>query len=265
MEQHHQHQGNTFISNSIIIFLLISVLISNILHVNIDIFSSRSEINDVELGGVWQYRQTVEEDLSLNGDAEEDDENTDFTDESALSTPLPADTDIGFFDPLKTPASLASADGQGGSNSGNNSNLWLLSSLKEAEDEDNDVLAITVGADQESIRFHVGGASEPEPKPAPATGIQTGKGDLMVSPLSASPATDQTAPSSTLSQNESPRRIAKNSSLLNLDLQDKGDYIVQAAKQISLAQHCEASNKFHLAFGYYKNGVGILLTGVQCK
>ena len=50
-----------------------------------------------------------------------------------------------------------------------------------------------------------------------------------------------------------------------MTFQDKGDYIVQAAKQISLAQHCEASNNYQLAFSYYKNGVGILLTGVQCK
>ena len=49
------------------------------------------------------------------------------------------------------------------------------------------------------------------------------------------------------------------------DLQDKADYIFQAANQISLAQQCEANNNYHMAFGYYKKSVGILLTGVQCE
>ena len=46
---------------------------------------------------------------------------------------------------------------------------------------------------------------------------------------------------------------------------EKGDYIYQAASQFSLAQQCEANANYHMAFNYYKSGVGILLTGVQSK
>ena len=42
-----------------------------------------------------------------------------------------------------------------------------------------------------------------------------------------------------------------------------GDYIIQAAKQISLAQQCEANGNYHMAFTYYKSGIGTLITGVQ--
>ena len=60
-------------------------------------------------------------------------------------------------------------------------------------------------------------------------------------------------------------KINRNISLFNLDMRDKGDYIFQAAKQISLAQQCEASANHRMAFNYYRNGVGMLLTGVQRK
>ena len=52
---------------------------------------------------------------------------------------------------------------------------------------------------------------------------------------------------------------------VQVDLRDKGAYIIRAAKQISLAQQCEASANYHMAFTYYRNGVGILLSGVQGK
>ena len=42
-----------------------------------------------------------------------------------------------------------------------------------------------------------------------------------------------------------------------------GDYIIQAAKQISLAQQCEANGNYHMAFTYYKSGIGTLITGVE--
>ena len=176
----------------------------------------------VELGGVWQYRQTGEDEEELSLDGEEE-ENTDT--DSIVSTPLPTDTNL--FDPLTNQTSAAEEPV---------SNLWLLSSLQEEEEEES----------PQPPKFQVG-----------SDGVEYGKGDLLVSPVPDA--------SASLPQNASPRRLAKPSSLLNLDLQDKGDYIVQAAKQISLAQHCEASNNYHLAFSYYKNGVGILLTGVQCK
>ena len=58
-------------------------------------------------------------------------------------------------------------------------------------------------------------------------------------------------------------KISRNVSLFNLDMRERGDYILQAAKQIGLAQQCEANRNFRMAFNYYRNGVGILLTGVQ--
>lgn len=57
--------------------------------------------------------------------------------------------------------------------------------------------------------------------------------------------------------------LRRNVSLLNLDTKDKGDYIFQAANQISLGQQCEANNNYQMAFNYFRTGVGILLTGVQ--
>lgn len=187
---------------------------------------------------MWQYRQAGEDDdeESLSVDGEEE-ENTDT--DSVISTPLPTDTNQ--FDPLAEPSTSPSSLAQPVSN------LWLLSSLAEEEETSQES---QVSQESQSIRFQVG-----------SDGVEFGKGDLLVSPVPEAAA----AAASSLPQNASPRRLAKPSSLLNLDLQDKGDYIVQAAKQISLAQHCEASNNYHLAFSYYKNGVGILLTGVQCK
>ncbi len=63
------------------------------------------------------------------------------------------------------------------------------------------------------------------------------------------------------SPSRSPRKM-----LAKLNLKDKGAaYIVQAAKEISLAQQCEANNNYTMAFSYYKTGVGLLITGVQGK
>ena len=50
---------------------------------------------------------------------------------------------------------------------------------------------------------------------------------------------------------------------MQVELGEKGKYIVAAARQISLAQQCEANGNYHMAFTYYKNCVGVLLTGVQ--
>ena len=69
------------------------------------------------LGGVWQYRQTAD-DISLNDD--DDNESTDFTDDSALSTPLPSG-DVAFFDPLSGPSEEAEPLAQ------YNKDSWLLS------------------------------------------------------------------------------------------------------------------------------------------
>lgn len=59
----------------------------------------RAEMSNEEmLGGVWKYRQVADK-ISLGGIDDDDDENTDFTDDSALSTPLPAG-EAAFFDPF---------------------------------------------------------------------------------------------------------------------------------------------------------------------
>jgi hypothetical protein len=62
-----------------------------------------------------------------------------------------------------------------------------------------------------------------------------------------------------------PQNIPRTVSLLNLEIKEKGDYIFQAAAQISLGQQCEAAANYHMAFNYFRTGIGILLTGVQCK
>lgn len=116
--------------------------------------------------------------------------------------------------------------------------------------------------------------------------IQTGKGDINFSVLQNDKNSDNSLavtdymviPSGNYSNNlnnavkglksstalvvpEMPRNL----SLFNLDIKDKGDYIFQAANQISLGQQCEANGNYHMAFNYFRTGVGILLTGVQCK
>lgn len=43
----------------------------------------------------------------------------------------------------------------------------------------------------------------------------------------------------------------------------KRDYLVDAAKQIRMALDREVSEDYQAAFNYYKNGVDLLLSGVQ--
>lgn len=43
----------------------------------------------------------------------------------------------------------------------------------------------------------------------------------------------------------------------------KRDYLVDAAKQIRMALDREVSEDYEAAFNYYKNGVDLLLNGVQ--
>lgn len=43
----------------------------------------------------------------------------------------------------------------------------------------------------------------------------------------------------------------------------KGDYLVDAAKQIRMALDREVNEDYEAAFSYYKNGVDLLLNGVQ--
>ncbi len=62
--------------------------------------------SSTSLGGVWKFRQAADE-ISIDDLGDLDDE-TDFTDESSLGTPLP-DTDMSFFDPLHPAAAPAAA------------------------------------------------------------------------------------------------------------------------------------------------------------
>lgn len=45
----------------------------------------------------------------------------------------------------------------------------------------------------------------------------------------------------------------------------KRDYLVEAAKQFRMALDSEVSEDYEAAFSYYKNGVDLLLNGVQCE
>jgi hypothetical protein len=54
--------------------------------------------DDDLLGGVWQYHQAAER-ISLGG-LDDEDESTDFTDDSALSTPMPRSGGPDFFEPF---------------------------------------------------------------------------------------------------------------------------------------------------------------------
>ena len=45
----------------------------------------------------------------------------------------------------------------------------------------------------------------------------------------------------------------------------KRDYLLEAAKQIRMALDREVNEDYEAAFSYYKNGVDLLLNGVQCK
>jgi hypothetical protein len=229
---------------------------------------------DDDLGGVWQYRQSMDN-ISLNsneiGGSEED---TDFTDESALSTPLP-DSDMSFFDPLNE-APEADMSGQ------EFSNMWLLS-------------AMSVCAELENK------SADPSPRHKPMDAQVLSSKDLMAKELEemlsvtrtddSNDTTDSSFPpqqreySDTLtSQNQSSSKVSpklKNvlsrameaianrsravsaDSVSTMDLGGKEDYIYQAASQICSAQECEANGSYEMAFGNYKNGVAILLKGVQ--
>ena len=73
------------------------------------------------LGGVWKYRQAADE-ISID---DLGDDETDFTDESSLGTPLP-DTEMSFFDPLHpVPADSNQDEGAAGVYD----DSWLLSAL----------------------------------------------------------------------------------------------------------------------------------------
>lgn len=109
-------------------------------------------------------------------------------------------------------------------------------------------------------------------KPRTASGVEIGKGDLDLSWNSRTSSSSSRTSSVSSSPKHGPKkspthrfRSGTNESVSTMDLGGKEDYIYHAADQICLAQECEASSKFELAFSYYKSGVGILLQGVQSK
>lgn len=110
------------------------------------------------------------------------------------------------------------------------------------------------------------------PRPARSGSVvESGKGDLTVSPLhqvterknSSSLHGDPRRPPST--QAVSPKRSSWTASLPYFASQEKSNYIVEAAEQISQAKKLEAAGVYHEAFIQYKCGVGTLLKGVQSK
>ncbi|CAE1286469.1 RSKL [Acanthosepion pharaonis] len=101
------------------------------------------------------------------------------------------------------------------------------------------------------------------------------KGDFDISlnlpPLTTHPSSPERNDSSTTaaksSASFSPKiqrsRSSSRSSEMSLKVGGKEDYIYVAANQICQAQECEASGRHEMAFAFYRNGVGILLQGVQ--
>ncbi|XP_014767831.1 ribosomal protein S6 kinase delta-1 isoform X1 [Octopus bimaculoides] len=68
---------------------------------------------------------------------------------------------------------------------------------------------------------------------------------------------------SNLSQLQQQLSAASQSNDMSLKVGGKEDYIYVAANQICQAQECEASGNYEMSFAFYRNGVGILLQGVQ--
>lgn len=96
---------------------------------------------------MWQYRQSADN-ISIE-DTDSEDENTDFSDTSGISTPLP-DTDMAFFDPLKS-----DTEGADGSNS-----EWLVSAMNacaklesvKGEEDDEDLPGLSIPDLPEELR-----------------------------------------------------------------------------------------------------------------
>ncbi|CAD5121337.1 DgyrCDS9860 [Dimorphilus gyrociliatus] len=157
-----------------------------------------------------------------------DDDQTDFTDESTISTPQ-ADIDMAFFDPLSK-----------GNDTDEQITFEASGSLSDA---------CTNGDSQEN------------------------ENSLTVTKITKVPSYPQLSPpffdqmgNSSRSASSSPSRsstLTKISSLISLDVRDRGEYIYEAAKQITFAQESESNGNFVNAFHFYKSGVEILLRGVQ--
>ena len=195
-----------------------------------------------------------------------DDDDTDFTDDSALSTPLP-DNDVSFFDPLRrVPVDALDQDPE--------SNTWLLSAMSIcAELESNSATPSPMHRRADARPDDV---TDSDVIPRDVTDRDVMAHDVTRHGVLHDDVTDSShngadvAPpqpgmklSATMEAIATRSRSATADSMSKVDIGGSEDYIYKAAEQMSMAQNCEANGQYSLAFDYYKQGVGILLAGVQ--
>ncbi|CAH1792119.1 unnamed protein product [Owenia fusiformis] len=225
-------------------------------------------MSDTNLGGVWKYRQAGDN-ISINsaeGDLPVEDSNS-----------MLPQSDLLNFDPMTGGCDL---EGSGVSNT------WLLSAMNQLDNPNSTGVQgaskgeppppeITIQCSTprdrpQTITFKKPSTtpennspnvdlkqafedafgpikSRSEPK------VECGKGDLPFGFVKGKNSSPNLSPMK-LSPRSSPRQARKTES---------DDYLLQAANQISAAKDCEAAGNYQVAFGYYKNGVSILLKGVQ--
>lgn len=117
--------------------------------------------------------------------------------------------------------------------------------------------------------------------------VESGKGDLTMSPVHLAPTSADRPPAVSLSAGSTPKhsgmdgshrswsgtmkaRLPKVNSLNSCTLtgsggMDKVAYILEAAEQIGQAQEHEMAGRYQQAFSQYRCGVGMLLKGVQSE
>lgn len=88
---------------------------------------------------MWKFRQTADE-ISID---DLGDDETDFTDESSLGTPLP-DTEMSFFDPLHPVPAESSSQDDG--SAGVEDDAWLLSALSACAELNKDKSSSSVAS-----------------------------------------------------------------------------------------------------------------------
>ena len=249
------------------------------------------------LGGVWRHQ--APDDICLPGDSSDDDEDDDVEVNVNDVSVDKSQADVSIFDPFGSPADppdgaaytntwLLSAltDCQGGSS-------------RTESDASLDTSLDTLDATLDSQRVDT-----PPDHKSPDYTTQYGRGDFVVNPMLPSSDTDRkrsggdapraAGPLSTDDRptdgSDSQKRLdpveqmtftdrvsaflreaalsvprRDNSGKRGGAAHDKADYIVQASQHFKTAQACEENSNFYMAFNFYKQGIGILLTGVQSK
>ncbi|VDH89444.1 Hypothetical predicted protein [Mytilus galloprovincialis] len=213
--------------------------------------SSQQENGDTDesLEGVWNFPR-VPDNISLNSFDDTDDSEA-IDAESILSTSLP-ELDITSFDPLKS-------DDLGPPTPGlKTSSSWLFAAMDtcagidETEEYNDKVQLQQDEEDDQPPTLNLDMSL-----PTSSFDLDTNTNTTTEPDLSDfDPLKPRTL--SSVECDQEPMKVYQ-----PMDLGGKEDYIYCAADQICLAQECEASSKFELAFSYYKSGVGILLQGVQ--